>query len=215
MRWKSSLGGGVVEVVAHVGEEGTARLELFDVGDGFLKVRVAEMRVATEGVEDEDIKVLEEGDALVGDVAHVSEIGGAAEPVACDLLAAVGDGDALEAGAEEVETGTGRGFDPVKLDASAGGIAVLGAKGVFEDALEGLRGGVVGVDREIAFDVKAERTEVVEAHDVVGVTVGVEDGVDAANALANSLGVEVRAGVDEDGVAVVEEADGRPGATVA
>ena len=45
--------------------------------------------------------------------------------------------------------------------------------------------------------------------------VGVEDGVDAADVFAEGLGVEVRAGVDEDGVAVVGEADGRAGAAVA
>ena len=63
--------------------------------------------------------------------------------------------------------------------------------------------------------VEAEGAEVVEAHDVVGVAVGVEDGVDAADVLADGLGVEVGAGVDEDGVVVVGEADGGPGAAVA
>ena len=198
-----------------MGEEGAAGLELFDVGDGLLEVRVAEVRVAPEGVEDEDVEVLKERDALVGDVAHVGEVGGAAEAVAGDLLAAVGDGDALEAGSEEIEARAGCGVDAVKLHAGAGGIAVLGAEGVFEDAFEGVGCGVVGVDGEIAFDVKAEGAEVVEAHDVVGVAVGVEDGVDAADVFADGLGVEVGAGVDEDGVAVVGEADGGPGAAVA
>ena len=36
--------------------------------------------------------------------------------------------------------------------------------------------------------------------------VGVEDGVDVADVFADGLRVEVRAGVDEDGVAVVGEA---------
>ncbi len=43
MGWKLGLGGGVVEVVAHVGEEGAAGLELFDEADGFFEVGVAEV----------------------------------------------------------------------------------------------------------------------------------------------------------------------------
>jgi hypothetical protein len=50
---------------------------------------------------------------------------------------------------------------------------------------------------------------------VVGVAVGVEDGVDVAEVLADGLGVEVGAGVDEDGVVIVGEADGGPGAAIA
>jgi len=204
----------VVEVVAHVGEEGAAWFELFDVGDGFLEMRVAVVRVAAKGIDDEDVEILKKSDAFVGDVAHVGEVGCAAEAVAGDLLAAVGDGDALEAGSEEIETGAGCGVNAVKFDAGAGGIAIFGAECVFEDALEGCGGFVVGVDGKVAFGVKAEGAEVVEAHDVVGVTVGVEDGVDATDVFPDGLGVEVRAGVDEDDVAVVGEADGGPGATI-
>ncbi len=127
----------------------------------------------------------------------------------------MGDGDAAEAGAEEIEAGAGGGVDAVDLDAGAGGVAVFGAEGVVEDALDGGGGVVVGVDGEVAFGVEAEGAEVVEAHDVVGVAVGVEDGVDVADVLADGLGVEVGAGVDEDGVVVVGEADGGPGAAVA
>ena len=215
MRWKRGLCGGVVEVVAHVGEEGATGLELFDVGDGLLEMGVTVVWVAPKGVEDEDVEVLKKRDALVGDVAHVGEIGGAAESVAGDLLAAVGYGDAAETGAEQVEACAGRGVDAVKLYAGAGGIAVLGAEGVFEDVLEGLCGGVVGVDGEVAFGMKAEGAEVVEAHDVVRVAVSVKDRVDAADVFADGLDVEVRAGVDEDGVAIVDKADGGPGAAVA
>jgi hypothetical protein len=53
---------------------------------------------------------------------------------------------------------------------------------------------------------KAEGAEVVEAEDVVGVSVGVEDGVDVAKVFADGLGMEVLAGVDQDGVVVVGEA---------
>ena len=62
----------------------------------------------------------------------------------------MGDGDALEAGAEEVDSGAGGGIDAMDLDAGAGGVAIFLAEGVVEDALDGVGGGVVGVEGEVA-----------------------------------------------------------------
>ena len=104
MGWELGFGGVVIQFVAHVGEEGASGLQLLDECDGLVEVRVAGMRIAAEGVEDEDVEILEEGNALGGDVAHVSEIGCAAEAVAGDLLATVSDGDSSEAGSEEIES---------------------------------------------------------------------------------------------------------------
>ena len=98
---EGGVDGFVVDLMAHVGEEGTAGFEEVDEGDGFFQVRVAGVRGGAEGVEDEDVEVLEEGEGFVGDIAHVREVGGGAEAVAGDTLAAVDDGDALEGCAEE------------------------------------------------------------------------------------------------------------------
>ena len=150
-----------------------------------------------------------------GDVAHVGEVGRAAEAVAGDLLTSVGDGDALEAGSEEVNASAGGGIDAMDLDARAGGVAVLPCGRCTRRCVRSAAGLFVGVDGKVVLTVKAERAQVVEAHDVVGVPVGVEDGIDVADILAQGLGVEVRAGVDEDGAVVVGESDGRAGAAVA
>ena len=66
-------------------------------------MRMAWVRIVAESVEDEHVEILQQRQALGGDVAHVGEVGGGAEAVAGDLLAAVGYGDATEAGVEEVE----------------------------------------------------------------------------------------------------------------
>ena len=77
-------------------------------------------------------------------------------------------------------TVAGVGGEAVEVYAGAGGIAVDLAEGVLEDALDGVGGGVVGEEGE-AFGVgEGERAKVVHAEDVVGVVVGVEDGVDGA-----------------------------------
>ena len=199
--------------MGHVGEEGAARFELLDEGDGFGEVGVAGVRLAAEGVENEDVEALEERDGLRWEVAHVREVGGGAETIAGDGLAAMDDGDALKVGSEEVGNGTGGAGDFVDGDAGAGRVAVLGAEGVAEDAAQGGGGGSIGVEGDLGAE--AERAEVIHAEDVVGVVVGVEDGVDTAEALAEGLRVEVGAGVDEDGVVVVLDTDGRAGAPVA
>src|ERR1035441_6421252 len=69
------VGGGVVEVVRHVGEEGTARLDFLDQGDGVVQSRVGGMGLAAERVENEDVEAGEQGKARGGDVAEVGEVG--------------------------------------------------------------------------------------------------------------------------------------------
>ena len=127
----------------------------------------------------------------------------------------VNNGDALEAGAEELKAGAGCGVEAMQLHARAGGVAIFRAEGVLEDTLQGVRGGRVGEDRNAVGEPEAEGAEVIKAEDVIRVTVRVENGVDPAKILAECLGVEVRSGVDEDNVVVVLEAQRGPGATIA
>ncbi len=212
---KGGVDGAVVEVVAHVGEEGSARLELLDQPDGVLEMGVGWVRLATQSVQDEQIEILEERDALFGDGAGVGKVGGGSEAEGADVLAAVQDGDATEAGAEEIDAGPWGLVEAVHLDAGAGGVAIGRIEGIGEDALDGGCGGVVGVEGQSPVGAEAERAQIVHAEDMVGVSVGVEDGINVAQAFANGLRVEVRAGVDEDGAAVVVDADGGAGAAVA
>ncbi len=209
MRGEDGLGGVVVEVVRHVGEVRALWLEKFDEADGVVEVRVAGVRVAAEGVEDEDVETLQESDAFGGQVAHVGYVGGGAETVAGDYLAAVDDGDALEVRAEDGGVGVGLGGEQVQLDAGAGGVAIDGAEGVVEDAADDGGGGLVGKEREVCGVFEGEGAKVVHAEDMVGVVVGVEDGVDAREVLAEGLRVEVWAGIDQHSMGAVLQADRR------
>ena len=204
----------MIEFVPDVSEEGSAGFEEFDKCDGFSEVRVAWVGIATEGVEDEDVEVLEEGNAFGWDVAHVSKIGGGAEAVSGDLLAAVGNRDPSEAGSEEVNACSGSGVEAVEFDAGACRVAVGGVEGIVENALDRGSGGFVGVEGERLGILEREWAEIVHAEDVVGVGVRVENGVEAGDMFAESLGVEVGSGVDEHGVAGVFNEDGRAGTAV-
>jgi len=77
--------------------------------------------LGAQGVENEEVEAGEQGNALRVEVAEVGEVGGGAEAEAGDGLAAVGDGDAQEARAEEDDLGAGCGGDAMQGDAGAGG----------------------------------------------------------------------------------------------
>ncbi len=127
------------------------------------------------------------------------------------------DGDALEAGSEEVDRLAL--FEAIELHAGDGGAPAGRPEGVVEDALDGGGGLVVGIEGERVDQGEGQGAQVVHAEDVVGVGVREEDGVDVGDAFADGLGVEVRAGVDEDGVVCTvvmpRDVDGWAGPAVA
>ena len=102
----------------------------------------------------------------------------------------------------------------MNLDACAGRVTVFFAKGIFEDAFDAVCGRLVSVNRKISLPAKAEGAQIVETHDMIGVAVSVEDGIDAANVFAQGLCVKVRSGIDQHNVIVVGKADGRTRAPV-
>ncbi len=63
---EEGVGGFVVELVGHVGEEGAFGVEPLGDVDGFGEVGVAGVGMVAERVEDEDVEVLEEGDGVSG-----------------------------------------------------------------------------------------------------------------------------------------------------
>ena len=64
---------------------------------------MAEVRFVAKRVEDEDVQVLEERQAFIGNIAHVGEIGSVAETVTGNLLATVGDGDLPKLCSEDID----------------------------------------------------------------------------------------------------------------
>ena len=180
-----------------MGEEGAPGIQSLRERDRVGEVGVAGVRLVAERVDDEDVEILEHGVGLGRQVGKVGKVGGAAEAVADDGLAAVQDGHVEEAGAEEVERLAGGG-KRVEGDAGAGWVAVFGTEGVVEDAAEGGGGFGVGVEGDAGGGAEGKGAEVIHAEGVVGVSVGVEHGVNTGDALTEGLGVEVGAGVDQN-----------------
>ena len=214
MRRKYRFRGGVIEVVAHVGEEGAAWFQQINEADGLFQMRMAGMRIASQRVENKDIEVLKQGNALRWNVAHIGKVSGAAESVAGNLLMSMGYRNAAKACPEEIETRTWRCIDAVDLHAGACRITVFLAKRIVEDSLNRAGRRIVRIDWKIVFGVKGEWTQIVEAHDMIGVSVSIENRIEMTDSFAERLSVKVRTGVNDNGMPAVIEPDGRPGTAI-
>ena len=108
----------------------------------------------------------------------------------------------------------------MERDAGFVGIGAGFGKRVVKNGPQDLGGGGVGVEGNFLRSREAERSQIVEAKNMVGVGVGVEDGVDAGDVFAQRLLAEVWPRVDKYAafifvaVAILYD-DGRPGAPVA
>ena len=155
------------------------------------------MRLGAQRVEDDDVEAIEQGEARVRNAVHVSEVGGVAEAIAGDFEVSVHERHRSKGNAGDID----RAIEAEQLNPRACGVGRVGREGVGEDAFEHFGCGLIGVQGQLPVAMReAQGAEVVETEDVIGVRVGVEDGIDVADAEAQRLLAEIRAGVDEDAV---------------
>src|SRR5690606_22782876 len=84
----------------------------------------------------------------------------------------------------------------VGMEVAPGNWAAI--EGVDEDALEVLESFGGGVDGKRTFAEIAKAAAIVEAHDVIGMGVGDDDGIEPADVLAEALEAEFRGGIDDE-----------------
>ena len=205
--WEAGFEVCVGEFVAEVGEPDFGGVAGGGGGHGFGGVEVGGVRGEAEAVDDEDVAALHELHGGIRDFLAVGDVGDAGSVVwveeeAAGIDLAVEDGEGGDGGAAEAEGAV----DFAWVWFEIAGVAVVAVEGEVEDTPEVVHGGVGGVDGEGFVRAEGEAAEFVEAHDVVGVGVGDEGGVEVADTGAEALLAEVRAGVDEPlGVAVIDE----------
>ena len=204
-----------VEAVGEVGEECLFGANLVGGFLCFTVGHVVGMWSGTKGVDDEDVEVYHERSGLVGDGFDIGHVGdgvaaGEVEAEAVGFDVAVDDG---KRGDPQVGKGEGAG-DGLCFGADVVLVDFVG-EGPGEHVGEGGEGVWSTVERERVLAVPAEGTEVVEAHDVVEVLVGDEDGVDMGELFAEGLLPEVGAEIDEGDVLRGVEDDGAAGTVVA
>jgi hypothetical protein len=103
----------------------------------------------------------------------------------------------------------------VRFRADVGGIAVIDVKGVIKRLVEAGEGVGIRINGDPIPVFDRVGPEVVKAGDVIGMAVGVNDGIEAGNPGPEGLGAEVGRGVDDHAEFVVLKPDRRSEAAVA
>ena len=152
------------------------------------------MGLVAEGPQDEEVQTLKEEKGVIINTAAVGYIGQRAKPISQDFLLPVID---LYGGyllTEELELP----FNNVSVylrDTLAVG---RGGKDVFENIPQTVDSWTVAVARYGAFLKVVVYSHLVQSEYMVGMGMGKEDGIDAIDAISESLLAEVSGGVDED-----------------
>ncbi len=177
-------------------EKGSFRADAPGSGHGFVETHVGRMRRATQGVQHDDVDALDELEHIIGDIVAVAEV---RQPAASTLFEEQSGG--ADATMREIERGDVQvpdGKRPGHLAGVGGEVPAWGGavEGIRENPPDGTQGGRGGVDRDLGGAHVAVTAEIVHAHDVVGVGVSDDDGVQPADVLAQGLEPEFGAGID-------------------
>ena len=200
----------VGEVMGDVREPGAARIEFADERKSLVHGLVHRMRRVAEGVEDELVKIGEEGERGVRNGAEVGDISGTSEAEAENFHVAVNQRNRRDFDAEKIE---GRGCF---AEGDAGNRAELGfaVEDVGEGALNGAEGFRVSENGKRNLLAEVVWADVVKTHDVVGVPVGEEKGIEAIELGAEGLLTEIGRRINDGELVVAREQQGRTKALV-
>src|SRR5260370_20167606 len=145
------------------------------------------------------------------DFAVIGQIGGRAEAETINLRFSVDEPDGFKACSKQFNGPINR----TQFEPGEPAKFVIGVKNIAEHLAQ--KGGGIGTSvkrKLVRFMLVAQGPQVVDAQNVVGVSVSVEHGVYPLDSLANSLRVEIGSGVDQNNLAAILNHYGRPSAAV-
>ena len=192
IRRKKGFPLGVEGEVGEMGQPGLLGMDIVGHFDGFGDGQVGGVRLVAQSVDDEDRDVTNE----IPDVGwHGGAIGqidgpGAAIPIQAKAgggNSTMGDGERNKGDGAE-----GKGaLDSVGFGADVGSVAVMEVESVIESLVETGKGVGVGIDGDAISVFNRVGAKVIEAGDVVGVAVGVNNRVEPRNGGAQGLGTKI------------------------
>lgn len=196
----------MLDFVAEVGEVGADGSTFGNRAERFLDRHMGGMRLATEGIDDQGVNSMDLLAGGLGDPLGIGNVGkrGSAwkfEKEAVGFYPAMLDGKRGNAQWAEVDRAdelNGLGFDVSSVD-------VLGRKSPAKHLPQGVQGFAAAVHRQGRFTTPAKGSEFIKTGDVIDVAMGVEDGIDLANPLAQGLLAEIGTRINEQlGIAHAE-----------
>jgi len=194
------LGLRMAEIVAHVREVGLLRPDRPGGLDGALHAHMGRVGMVTQGVDYEQLDAARCFDCLGGHGIAVGKVGELPTPIMGENVARGGKSPMWKLGRRNLEIAQGE--RPGDLLREGPHIVAergpSGGKGKREDSfqiLDDLRG---GMNRHFLVLRLAVSTQIVEAHDVIRMGMGIEHGIDAPDILTQDLGPKIRRRVDDD-----------------
>lgn len=198
---RREAGGGrrIVDIVGEMGQESAFRIQLAGGEERLLHRHVGGMRLGPEGVDDEEVEVIEMGLRRPGNGLHVGDISktlaiGKTETKAVGGRTAMCDRERHDLNVAELEEIVVLEDTGVRPHVIARSIA----KSPRKHALESSQGVVGPVHRHRLLAPPAKGPGLVESNDVIDVVVGVEDVIDVGEALPQGLLPKVRPSINED-----------------
>jgi len=202
--WKLGVSLFVAQVVADVGEPGVFRLELSDERERLLDIRVHRMRRVTQRVENEVVESAQKRLRSFRDRAEIGEVCSVSKPESEDISWTVHRRDWNDLQIKKLE----RAINRVQGDAGKRADGLPTVEDIGEGLLQHFQCRVRSVDRNGSFLFQIVGADIVEAENMVGVGVSVENCVESIVVRGHCLGAEVGRRVDDDIAAGVGEQHG-------
>src|SRR5271169_761626 len=152
------------------------------------------MRFVPQGIEKENVEPFQLMEGRLRDFAVISEIRCVAKAETVDLHLAMNQPYGCELRPKKLHGPVNR----PQLELRQAAIFVIGGKDVAEHLAQ--KGGGIGASIEgqlLRLMTETERAQIVDAQNMIGVRVRVENGIYASDPLANSLAIKIGRGIDE------------------
>ena len=183
---------GVEGAVGEVGEPGALGFDVLSDFDGLGDGEVGGVRFFAEAIDDEDGDMTDKIADGWGDGGAIGEVDGAGAARAVESESrggdtAVRDGERNKSGGADGE----RAGDGVCFRADVGGATYFEIESVVEGFFEAGESEGIGVKGDTVSIFDGVGAEIVEAGDMIGVAVGIDDGIEAGNGGAEGLGTKI------------------------
>ncbi len=156
------------------------------------------MRLIAEGAQNEDVQTLKKAQGVFLNPTAVGDISQGAYPIAQNLRLPMIDLYGAYLMTEETELLFNNVSDYLRDSLTIGG----GGEDIFENFPQAVDGGSITVAGDSAFLKIVVYSHLIQPEDMVGMGMSKEDGIDAIDAIAESLLAEVCGAIDEDIVAI-------------
>ena len=183
----------------HIGENRLARGEAGDPVQSFGKAQMAGMRRVAQGVDDPEIEPGNGRQGFFGKAREIAAIGeiGDAETQRGDVAMGLLEDPQRDCAPRPFHMDDGAGGDVVGVENRGIIAAGWGGEAIAEGFLQTVAGQRIEIDVDAPPVVQGQHAKVIYAMGVVGMGVGVEDGLDTVDIGGEKLLAQVAAGVDQ------------------